>query len=342
MDRDGRKRWLMQGICGEPHPSIFRAELVAVREVLRIAVPPLKIYVDNLQVVEGVKKGRAWCTWAGADGADIWREVWDVLDDIGQYVEVVKVKAHTTWWDVLEGRISPFEQWGNYEADKAAKAALRQAKRESPAWAFNSQLARAFLWAKWLARYATAWKKDTTHRDEEGEEAEVREQGDNLGRQPRTSLPHEVWQSGARQICRRCGRADVAARAATGFRAEACKGAAAGRALSRATGDVNQLWYRCLLSVADMTRMGARLVDRGVIPARLIDEDRLGHLDAPGDAAGYAMGRPAAAAAAEVDARVEDAAGGQRGGTPPGEEEMQGSTATMQIEDGAVEKALRQ
>ncbi len=106
--------------------------------------------------------------------------------------------------------------------------------------------------------------------------------------------------------------------------------------MSEATGDVNQLWYRCLLSVADMTRMGARLISRGVIPAGLIDEGRLGHLDAPGDAAGYAMGRPAAAA--DGATRTEGVAVSQVVGDSPREEGMQDvSAAASRSEAGEPE-----
>ncbi len=52
----GEVLWRLQGIVGEPHPTILRAELTALRETLRMAAPPLTIYVDNKQVVDGLAK----------------------------------------------------------------------------------------------------------------------------------------------------------------------------------------------------------------------------------------------------------------------------------------------
>ena len=102
-------RW--GGVLGEPQASIFRAELKAVLEVLRIAVPPLRVHVDNAQVVQGFREGRQWCVSGKSCAADLWREVWDVYGDIEGGVEVVKVKAHTTWWEALAGQISARNSW---------------------------------------------------------------------------------------------------------------------------------------------------------------------------------------------------------------------------------------
>ena len=51
ISNEGAVLWKMGGVLGEPQASIFRAELKAVLEVLRIAVPPLRIHVDSAQVV---------------------------------------------------------------------------------------------------------------------------------------------------------------------------------------------------------------------------------------------------------------------------------------------------
>ena len=72
--------WTAGGICGEAQASIFRAELTAVLSVLRIAIPPLSIHVDNAQVVQGFIKGRGWCTNSKSCAADLSRTIWDVYD----------------------------------------------------------------------------------------------------------------------------------------------------------------------------------------------------------------------------------------------------------------------
>ena len=80
---EGMVLWTAGGILGEPNACIFRAELTAVLEVLRIAIPPLRIHVDNAQVVQGFREGREWCVSSKSFAADLWRTVWEVYDDIG-------------------------------------------------------------------------------------------------------------------------------------------------------------------------------------------------------------------------------------------------------------------
>ena len=153
---EGVVLWSAGGVLGDPQASIFRAELKAVLAVLRIAVPPLRIHVDNAQVVRGFQQGKQWCVNSRSCGADIWREVWEVYDEIGGGVEVRKVKAHTFWWDVLAGKITARNRAGNHLAAQEAKKALHEAKREAPTGSFNAHLARAALWNRWLVKYATA------------------------------------------------------------------------------------------------------------------------------------------------------------------------------------------
>ncbi len=299
---EGEIRWRLQGILGEPHPSILRAELTALRETLRIAAPPLTVYVDNKQVVEGVNKGKAYCTASTTDAADIWRDVWHLIEEIGPGLSVQKVRAHTTWWDVLAGRISPFHRWGNAEADRSAKEALRVAISEAPHHAYNAQLARAFLWARWIAEYAASWVSDTTHSPEDVVESSLADNTVRQAREPRGTLPHEIWQTSTHILCRRCGRERQREREGLGFQLEPCRGSAAGRALASARGDKNQLWFRYFLTVPDMIRRGAALVSRSVVPMSLVDLDAIDNLNVEGDA------EEGVAAAAAAEAAVRRAA----------------------------------
>ena len=114
LDEAGRWLWTKRGTIGGLNISSFRAELRALLEVLQIAVPPVRIHTDNKSVVDGVQSGKEWCTRAKAAGADLWRSVFDRLEELkGQgEVAVVKVKAHTSWFDLVSRRISPKEQFG--------------------------------------------------------------------------------------------------------------------------------------------------------------------------------------------------------------------------------------
>ena len=64
------------GPCPDHFPNVFRAELRAVIELLVMAVPPINIYVDNQEVVDGWSKGKTWCCSVGRSAADLWRTFW--------------------------------------------------------------------------------------------------------------------------------------------------------------------------------------------------------------------------------------------------------------------------
>ena len=85
----------------ESQANFFRAELKVVLAVLRIALPPLCVHVDNAQVVQGFTKGSVWCPSSKSCAADLRRSVWDLHDGIERVFTVVEVKAHTFWWDVM-------------------------------------------------------------------------------------------------------------------------------------------------------------------------------------------------------------------------------------------------
>ena len=85
---------------------------------IRLTDTSVRTHVDNARVVQGSQQGREWCVSSKSFAADLWRTVWDVYDDIGEGVEVIKVKAHTSWWDVLAGRIAARDRAGNHLADQ--------------------------------------------------------------------------------------------------------------------------------------------------------------------------------------------------------------------------------
>ncbi len=133
--------------------------------------------------------------------ADLWRSIWECMEDIGEGAEVIKVVAHTSWWDVVWGRISARDGGGNGLADKEANRALREALRQAPTAAYNSYWERAVGWATGIAGYAAEWIVDTAQDDER--------EGRSRGRRSeahRTTLGHEIWELGDLWVCRRCGR----------------------------------------------------------------------------------------------------------------------------------------
>ena len=186
--KEGKPLWVMRGTCGEPHPSINRAELLAVLAVLKRCAGAVVIRTDSAFVVRGVEEGEGRTTASRYEAADIWREVWAVMKEIeggrgeegcGRVV-IQKVKAHTKWKEVMEGKVPQFDHVGNEAADKAAKEALAVAKLEAPADAYNVAIATAILWAKRIMDYASIWDPRCPEKEERGEEALEMAEGERL------------------------------------------------------------------------------------------------------------------------------------------------------------------
>ena len=275
---EGVPMWVLKGICGEPHASINRAELRAVLEVMRLSVGDVTIKSDSAFVVRGFKvEGKEACTASWHEAADLWREGWEIFEELGGRVSVEKVRAHTTWGDVMEGEVTHMDFVGNREADRAAKEALKVAKLEAPAEAYNSALAMAVLWGKWVMDYASAWDPNQAEEEalaEEAWEREGAEERENL-EATRNSLAHELWRGRGCVVCRRCGRESTMHRPIHTFGADACKGTAAGRVMAAGTGNINFLWSRYRYSVIEMAVRGLTQASTGAIPQAAIDEERI-------------------------------------------------------------------
>ena len=110
----------LYGSCPDAFPTSLRAELWGLLKMLELAIPPLTVWVDNAGVVNGWHKGPAWCTAAARPAADLWRQVWRVLDDIGGGIVIRKCKGHATEADVAAGRATVFTKTGNEQADHYA------------------------------------------------------------------------------------------------------------------------------------------------------------------------------------------------------------------------------
>ncbi len=275
---DGQVAWALYGSCGELVTSVVRAELRGLLEALRRAVTPIRVHVDNAEVVDGVRKGRAWCCSATRDGADLWRQVWAILDDLGPEAQVVKVKAHTTPEDVDEGRIAPRDRAGNEFADRYAKLGSKLAEHLSPTAAVDREYLKAVRWAQWVVRFSSNWLDDAADDEEGGDHGDDDHMDGNPSsrRAPKRTraggMRHLTWQfPTGRHTCRRCGRNARSRRAQQLLAASPCLGAAAGRALAWAGKAEDALLKRCLHS-------RERFLGRGGTPVEGV-EDPVDHED---------------------------------------------------------------
>ena len=123
-DGDGIIQHGLYGSCPDSFPTSLRVELWGFLKMLELAMPPLTIWVDNARMVDGWHKGPTWCTAAALPAADLWREVWRLLDDIGGGIQIRKCKGHATSADVAAGRSTAFLQQGNAHADHYAGGGL--------------------------------------------------------------------------------------------------------------------------------------------------------------------------------------------------------------------------
>jgi hypothetical protein len=161
VDSDGQVIHGIYGPCPDAFPTSLRAELWAVLEMLRMALPPLRIWVDNKGVVDGWHRGRTWCCSSSRPAADLWKQVWDKLDDIGvDGIEVRKCKGHATEADVHAGRSTEFLRRGNDHADHFAGRGVDIAEHMSPSAAHKAAYREAHRWYRWLAVIAEHWPHD--------------------------------------------------------------------------------------------------------------------------------------------------------------------------------------
>ncbi len=287
---DGRVDWTLSGSCNEPFASSFRAEQRALLETLLIAVPPLRVHCDNQMVVDGVAKGRRWCLNPRREGASLWRDIWRAMDEAGDGIEVVKIKAHTSWEDVLNGVVTLRGQKGNAMADATAKAALEVVRRSAPTSSFDNYLARAMAWHKWVLGYAATWGDRVDMEStaaEELKEKEDEKHGAPAAARLRTTLSHELWTDRNNVTCRRCGRSAPRYASHKPLLTEACRGSAAGRAAAMHTGNQNYVWHTFSLTKKMLVEKGGTLTARSTVPAELIDYDRIKELQA--DLGGFSM-----------------------------------------------------
>ena len=281
LDEDGKWKWTAKGTVDGPDCSSFRAELKALLEVLRVAVPPLKIFIDNKGVVDGIANGESWCTNSRSACADLWRQVWVHWKELeGQGVQVIKVKAHTSWWDVLSGVIPHIDHVGNAMADRAAKQATEAAESLAPTGYFVKQLRGALRWLKWVLMYTFEWAGDTEADNAHELEGVGQRRRGGMGVENRVRyevLRHELWRVKGSFVCRRCGGKwkDEGADVVEALQEKKCSGCAAGRAAAHATGNINYLWTVCARDKEELRGEGGRLISPSAPPGWMVDASRI-------------------------------------------------------------------
>ena len=191
------------GVCAEQWLTVLRAELRAIEEAIRRAVAPLVVHTDSAAAVAAYNKGQKYCCSARADGADIWRRIWLLLADFGEF-RLLKVKAHTTISDVAEGLISAEHQAGNAAADHFAVQARKAAEAASPLGSFEAHYARARVWYKSIFMAIADWKEDVFADLAHVADAHEQEARDRHSVAQRRR--HEIWTWRQAWLCRTCGK----------------------------------------------------------------------------------------------------------------------------------------
>ena len=140
--------------------SIKRSEMYSFLFVLRHGLLPLTIWTDHKAIVDGLWKGRRWTTKASRAHADLWKQIWWQLEDMGvqegsaELQQMVRhVKAHRTLKviDTL-GADDQRVAYGNRLVDIAAKSGAEMA----PGFGRDQALRQLSAKIKWALK-AIAW-----------------------------------------------------------------------------------------------------------------------------------------------------------------------------------------
>ena len=94
-EETGEMQWGRFGRLPFKMQRVLLAELWAVIQVIRFAIPPLTILVDNATVVKGFRRGRRWCIHPSRPHAETWLLAWKLFDEANegeQKIEIQKQK----------------------------------------------------------------------------------------------------------------------------------------------------------------------------------------------------------------------------------------------------------
>jgi hypothetical protein len=97
-------------------------ELFTMELLMQKAVPPLIVFTDYKAIVDGLARGKRWCTAGDKKQADRWKRIWERLDRWPKNSLVAKhVKSHRELEEVESVR-DRIVWLGNWIADAIAKA----------------------------------------------------------------------------------------------------------------------------------------------------------------------------------------------------------------------------
>ena len=234
VDQEGKVVFGLYGPCPDAFPTALRAELRAVVMLLKHAVPPLTIHVDCKAVVDGWIRGREWTESSSRPDADLWRELWLRMEDVGPGISIVKCKGHATDNDVKKGDVTAQEKEANDNADFYAGCGATIAEEQRPNLALIEAYKDARRWYKWLSVLASDMPKDTQEVVvQKAEASEVQPGAAGAKRQLHQEKPHQLELEFDRWACSLCKyhiSKYASKESIKAFRASPCPGDIAARA----------------------------------------------------------------------------------------------------------------
>jgi len=199
----GELRFACYGTCPDRCPTAHRAELWGILMVVSRAVFPLRLLTDHQRAVKAWERGRAYCCDSARPAADLWRDIWAILDQHPGEFKLEWVRGHTTDLDVLRGRIDPAAHKINVLADKYAGLGAEAAKAQVPNAEDIEAFDRATAFYRMCVRLCSDWPTDYVQdRQKQVKDRSVKPAGQAVHPQ----RPHEPWRCldgrGACALCR--------------------------------------------------------------------------------------------------------------------------------------------
>ena len=209
--------------------SVLRCELLGLCNLLQYAQPPLTVAIDNSTVVKGLRRGRRWCVAGNRSHADVWRQIWNPLDDVFPDLvgfQAVKIQSHSKALLETEDPHVRSLARGNQLADEAAKEGTPMAPRPvGVAMAYKKKYDDVQAVLKFVADLTVRAGSfsDTTPNPPKRRTRGGRESQPRASKPP--ARPHILnFGLGSVVSCLRCGRKATVARERRKFVKQGCPG----------------------------------------------------------------------------------------------------------------------